>query len=99
MKAFALLTLVSAAMAVDYQYFTGNRCTGSIVGSGTFACGSNRMPSSPLIHGIKIIYAYGYQAEFYDSKDCEGTPWFVDDGKGGCVTDAAARTNCIYIPC
>ncbi len=99
MKALTLLTLVSAAVAVDYQYFTGKRCTGSRAGGGTFACGRNYMPSSPLIRGINILYANGYRTRFYASRDCSGVPWFVDDGTGGCVTDATARTNCIEIPC
>lgn len=99
LKTLALSGLVASAAAEDYQYWTGNGCAGSFVSSGTFACYVNPMPSSPLIHGINLLFANGLRAEFYDSKDCTGSPWFTDDGTGGCVTDAAARTNCIYIPC
>jgi hypothetical protein len=101
MKTFAsvLLGLVAATSAVDYQYWTGVRCTGDSVGSGTFACGKNYLPVSPAILGINLLYANGYQAMFYHSSDCSGNPWFIDDGTGGCVTDSTAQTNCIYIPC
>ena len=98
-KTLVVSGLVASVAAEDFEYWTGNGCAGSMVGRGTFNCRANAMPSSPLIHGIKLIFANGLRAQFYDSKDCSGTPWFTDDGTGGCVTDKAARTNCIWIPC
>lgn len=94
-----LLGLVAAASAEDFEYWSGDRCTGNVVGRGTLACGANRLPVSPDIHSVNLIYANGLRTRFYDSRDCTGTPWFTDDGKGGCVTDASGRTNCIYVPC
>ncbi|KAK3304066.1 uncharacterized protein B0T15DRAFT_228872 [Chaetomium strumarium] len=101
MKTFAsiLLGLVAAVSAEDYVYYTGNRCTGDVVGSGTLACGPNPMPLSPLIHGIRLNFANGLRTRFHDNRDCSGAAWFTDDGTGGCVTDSAARTNCIFVPC
>lgn len=99
MKGFTLLSLVTAVSAVDYQYYTSAGCTGTYVGGGTLACGKNTLPLSPAIHGIGLLYANGYRTAFYTNRDCSGSPWFVDDGTGGCVTDSSAKTNCINVPC
>ncbi|QLI69439.1 uncharacterized protein G6M90_00g053850 [Metarhizium brunneum] len=95
----ALLGLVAAASAENFEYWPGDRCTGNIVGRGTLACGANRLPVFRGIHSINLIDADGFHTRFYESRDCTGTPWFTDYGEGGCVTDTSARTNCIYVVC
>ncbi|KJK79941.1 hypothetical protein H634G_04180 [Metarhizium anisopliae BRIP 53293] len=98
-SSLTLLGLVAAASAEKFQYWSGNRCTGNVVARDTLACGANRLPVFGGIHSIDLIDANGFITGFYDSRDCTGTPWFTDYGKGGCVTDASARTNCIYVSC
>lgn len=99
MKFIALLGLASLAMAEDYQYWTGEGCTGRLVGSGTLRCGNNPTPLSPTIKSIRLIYANGFRTRFHESRSCGGAAWFTDDGTGGCITDSRARTNCIHVPC
>lgn len=101
MKPFTLtlLGLLATASAEDYQYWSGERCTGTIVGSGTLRCGPNPLPVTPTIRGINLLFPNGFRTRFHDNRDCSGAAWFTDDGNGGCVTDIRARTNCIFVPC
>ncbi|KAL2195193.1 hypothetical protein P885DRAFT_62434 [Corynascus similis CBS 632.67] len=101
MKLFTslLLGLTAAVSAVDVQYYTGEGCGGDLVEERTLDCFSNRLPASPIIRGINLLYSNGITTEFYESSDCTGAAWFVDDGTGGCVTDSQAVTNCINVIC
>ena len=95
----SVLGLASLAMAVDYEFWSDTGCSGTLSRYGTLHCGANGVPVSPPVGGYKLIYANGQKVQFYDSKYCAGTPWFIDDGTGGCITDSRTRTNCIYVPC
>lgn len=99
MKSLAFFCLAAASSAVDVYYYRNEWCGGTPVGGRTLACGRNQVPLSPSIGGFDLRYTNGIVVEFYDRRDCTGGPWFTDDGKGGCVKDRQARTNCLNVRC
>ncbi|KAJ6781924.1 hypothetical protein PWT90_07202 [Aphanocladium album] len=98
MKFLAFVALATAVAATDYVYWSGSDCTGHIEAKSTFPCGVNTLPRDGPIRGINVQYSQGNTVYFHQSQDCSGVPWFDMHGDG-CVSDAAGRTGCIYIPC
>lgn len=99
MKHLFLLGLAAVTSAVDVKYYRNEWCGGIPVYDLNLRCGPNDLPTSPPIGGIQLLRTNGIVVEFYDRRDCSGRPWFTDDGRGGCVKDMQARTNCLKVRC